>query len=506
LHGRDSLYATALISLGERSYARACESFNRLRAADSLDARAWYGLGDCLALDSTIVLDSTSPSGWGFETSWSAAARAYMHAAMVDPAAHSALSYAMIAGLLPTAGIQIRSGRTADSSPKAFAASPSLINDTVAYVPVPLADFSAGKAGTLPATLPDALRRNRDILLAFARQWVSTNSQNPDAFEALAAAHEARGELGLDSEGAGGAIRRARSLATSPEQQLKLANVDVRLRLKRGELESTRALADSLLSAWADKTPSPAIAARLSGIAALTGRLDRAGELRAIAWSERNAGLGIAPPLTSIASRLFVRAAAGVCDDSLIAMRREVDRLMESYSQPARLDVVRRELLVRPMSLAFPCLGPRALEGLPAISALDVAQHAATAKDTRLVRAVLDSLDGVRRVGLPGDVALDFTVQEAWLRASVGDTVVAIRQLDRVLNALPTLGQWSTREEAQAAAFGRALVFRAELAASMGEVAERQQRAREALVLWQHADASFKPTLDRLRALAAPTR
>jgi hypothetical protein len=40
----------------------------------------------------------------------------------------------------------------------------------------------------------------------------------------------------------------------------------------------------------------------------------------------------------------------------------------------------------------------------------------------------------------------------------------------------------------------------------MGEVAERQQRAREALVLWQHADASFKPTLDRLRALAAPTR
>jgi len=506
LHGRDSLYATALSALGQRSYARACESFNRLRTADSLDARAWYGLGDCLALDSMIVVDSASPSGWSFRTSWSAAARAYMHAAMVDPAAHSALSYAMIASLLPTTPLQIRSGRTADASAKAFAANPSLVNDTIAYFPVPLADFSAAKAVAVPATLPDALRRNRDILLGFARQWVSTNPDNPDAFEALAAAHEARGELGTDSEGAGGAIRRARSLAVSPEQQIKLANVDVRLRLKRGELESMRALADSLLSVWAGRTPPKDIAARLSGIAALTGRLDRAGELRAIAWSERNAGLGIAPPLTSIASRLFVRAAAGVCDDSLIAMRHEVDRIMESYSQPARIEAVQRELVVRPMSFAFPCLGPRALDGLPALTPLDIAQHAAAAKDSRRVRAVLDSLDDVRRVLLPGEVALDFTVQEAWLRASIGDTAVAVRQLDRVLNALPTLGQWATRDDAQAAAVGRALVLRAELAASMGEVAERQHRAKEALVLWQHADASFGPTLDRLRALATPTR
>ena len=506
LHGRDSLYATALVALGERSYARACESFNRLRTADSLDALAWYGLGDCLALDSTIVRDSIGPTGWSFRTSWSAAARAYMHAALVDPAAHRALSYAMIANLLPTTPLQIRSGRTTDASPKAFAASPSLIDDSVGYVPVPLADFATAKAGTVPASLPDALRRNRDILLAFARQWVATNPQNPDAFEALAAAHEARGELGEDSEGAGGAIRRARALAASPEQQLKLANVDVRLRLKRGELESMRSLADSLLAAWTGKTPSPGNAARLSGIAALTGRLDRAGELRAIAWSDRNAGLGIAPPLTAIASRLFIRAAAGLCDDSLFAMRREVDRMMESYSQPARIDAVRRELVVRPMSFAFPCLGARALDGLPALTPLDVAQRAAAAKDNRRVRAVLDSLDEVRRVLLPGEVALDFTVQEAWLRTSIGDTAVAIRQLDRVLNALPTLGQWATREDAQAAAVGRALVLRAELAASMGEVTERQRRAREALVLWQHADASFGPTLDRMRALATPTR
>jgi tetratricopeptide (TPR) repeat protein len=506
LRGRDSAYAEGLIALGQGTYPRACESFDRLRTADSLDALAWYGLGDCLALDSAIVQDGNDPSAFKFRTSWPAAAHAYMRAATVDPGAHRALSYAMIANLLPTTPLQIRSGRTIETPTRMFAAHPSLIDDTIGYVPVPLSDLAAAKPNALPPTLPDALRRNRDILLSFARQWVAASAENPEALEALAAAREVRGELSTDSDGAGGPLQRARALSTATDQQLKLATVDVRLRLKRGEFESARVLSDSLLSAWANKTPSPMDASRLSGIAALTGRLDRSGQLRAIARSEYNAGLGIAPPLTSAASRLFVRAAAGLCDDSLLALRHEIDRLLESYSQPARIDAMRRELLVRPMSFAFPCIGPPALEGLPAITPLDVAQHAVAAKDTRRARAVLDSLDDIRRVVLPGEVSLDFTVQEAWLRTSIGDTAIAIRQLDRVLNALPTLGQWSTREDAQAAAVGRALVLRAELAASMGEVAIRQRRAREALVLWLHADPSFGPTLDRLRALATPTR
>jgi tetratricopeptide (TPR) repeat protein len=506
LHGRDSLYANALIALAERAYPRACDSFSKLRAADSLDALAWYGLGDCLALDSVAVRDTNSPSGWSFRTSWPAAATAYMRAASVDPAAHRALSYAMIANLLPTTPLQIRFGRTAESPTPTFGAHPSVAGDTLSYIPVPLVALATAKSNTLPSTLPDALRRNRDILLGFARQWAASSPENPEALEALAAAHEVRGELGMESEGAGGALQRARSLSASPEQRLRLATIEVRLRLKRGELESVRVLSDSLLSAWANTTPSPTDAARLSGIAALTGRLDRSGQLRAIATSEYNAGLGIAPPLTSASSRLFVRAAAGVCDDSLLALRQEIDRLLDSYSQPARRSEMRRDLLVRPMSFSFPCLGAPALEGLPAITPLDVAQHAAAAKDGRRVKAVLDSIDDVRRVVLPGEISLDFTVQEVWLRASIGDTAMAVRQLDRVLNARPTLGQWSTREEAQAAAFGRALVLRAELAAGTGAVAERQRRAREALILWQHADPSFGPTLDRLRALAAPTR
>jgi hypothetical protein len=93
-------------------------------------------------------------------------------------------------------------------------------------------------------------------------------------------------------------------------------------------------------------------------------------------------------------------------------------------------------------------------------------------------------------------------VQEASLRASVGDASGAIRHLDYVLTALPTLGTFAVREEAQAAALGRALTLRAELAAAAGDSATAARRARQALTLWERADPPLARTLGRLRELA----
>ena len=55
----------------------------------------------------------------------------------------------------------------------------------------------------------------------------------------------------------------------------------------------------------------------------------------------------------------------------------------------------------------------------------------------------------------------DDALQEAWLRLAIGDTTAAVRQLDLVLNALPTLGQWAVREEAQAAARKKEILLKA---------------------------------------------
>jgi hypothetical protein len=156
------------------------------------------------------------------------------------------------------------------------------------------------------------------------------------------------------------------------------------------------------------------------------------------------------------------------------------------------------------MALAYACLGPAGLEGIDAQSPLDRAQRAAAAGSARRSVRILDSALVTRRLMRPGDVALDFTVQEASLRAAVGDTSGAVRELDLVLDALPTLGPFAVREEAQAAAVGRALVLRAELAARNGDAEQRRRRAEQALSLWEHADPPLRPSLTRLRQLAAP--
>jgi len=505
LRGRDSLYAEGLVALGNGEYQIACANFGRLRTTDSLDALAWYGLGDCQAMDSAVVRDQKSPSGWRFRTSWASAANAYVHAATLAPATNHALKYRMLSTLLPLTPAQVRLGRAADGTRQFYGAHPSADGDSVAFIPYLFADIMAGKPAVLSPTLPDALRRNQDMLVAAGRRWTTSFPDNPESFEALAAGLEARGELGSDEDGADGALRRARSLAATPDDRLRLAAAHVRVRLKRGELESALDLADSLLAA-SDRSPSREQAGHLVGLAALTGRVAREAELRAIASTSQYAALGVAPPVTSLSSRLFARAASGVCDDSLFTLRRQLDTLLESYSQPIRRAQFRRELITRPMSLAYPCHGMHAFDGLPAALPLDVAQRAAAVGDRRRAAAILDSVEAIRRVSLPGDIALDYVVQEAQVRASIGDTASATRQLDRVLRALPTLSQFAAREEAQSAAVGRAFLFRAELARASHDTAEQQLRARQALIVWRHADASLAPTIERLRSLTSSVR
>src|SRR5581483_7735067 len=124
------------------------------------------------------------------------------------------------------------------------------------------------------------------------------------------------------------------------------------------EFEPARTLADSLLSAH-DGPPEalPAgMADRLAGLAAFTGRIERAAQLRARADGESNASRGIAPPLGLASARLLERAAAGVCDDSIATLAQSIDVLLESYSQPNHRGAMRAEAMERPLSLAFPCV------------------------------------------------------------------------------------------------------------------------------------------------------
>jgi hypothetical protein len=273
--------------------------------------------------------------------------------------------------------------------------------------------------------------------------------------------------------------------------------------VKRGEFSSASTLADSILAVWKGRAPPAEIAATLSGLAALTGRVALMTTLMESSTAAEYANVGIAPPLSAAAIRFFGRAAPGICDDSLALLRRNFERVLASYSSPSRRGEVRQIVLWQGAALAYPCLKAAAIAGLRASGPLDRAQRAFAANDHKRTRMILDSIAAVRSGYRPGDISLDHTVQEAWLRAAVGEAIGAEQMLDLVLDALPTLGVQAVTEEAQSAAVGRAMVLRADLAAERHDAPTARRWATAALELWAHADGSLKPTLDRMQTLAS---
>jgi hypothetical protein len=201
---------------------------------------------------------------------------------------------------------------------------------------------------------------------------------------------------------------------------------------------------------------------------------------------------------------LLMRAALGVCDDSVRTLPQVIVRTLTSYVGPADRQRASDRLLGRPLSLAVPCLGPSATLMIqqPAGTLLRVQQVAARG-DRAGVHRMLDSLDESRRGMRPGGVSLDVIVQEAWLADFSGDPQSAAARLDVALTALPTLSTFIVTEPAMAASVGRAMAYRAELASRLGDPLSAALWASRVLTVWGHADASLAPTLSRMRRLAA---
>ena len=130
-------------------------------------------------------------------------------------------------------------------------------------------------------------------------------------------------------------------------------------------------------------------------------------------------------------------------------------------------------------------------------------QQAFALSDGRALTALLRGVAENAKTQSPGDVSLDFTYQLAWLRAAMGDTAGATRLLDGALGALPSLSSISLRDAAAAAAAGRAMVLRAEIANRMGDIDQQRKWARAVADLWATADQPLQPVVARMRVLAA---
>ena len=504
LGARENSLVSALQAMQNGQFSDACAAYSGMRGRDSLDATAWLGLAHCQGLDRLVVRRQGSAGAWVFRGSTAAAQRAYTRALQIAPSSFCAFPFSTIAKLFVVETNNPRFGANSDSAQ--FFGLPDLVADTIAHAARPFSELNTGSFEQMAPAYDRALQRNRDALLNVLSVLTQRLPDNADAFESLARVLEMRDEItGTPNGGysALSAVDRAKVLSRDSVQGARLGATDVRLHLKLGDFGRTAAIGDSILKASPASTGNRAL--YLAGIAALLGR-ERAAiaYMRASGQTVALRGAPAVPLLEDVSTALFFRAALGVCDDSLRALHAKVGTLLESYVNSAQRADARRGMLQRPTQFAVGCTGAaQALELSGEVSSVVLALQAHARGDTLGTRAQLDSMLGARRLVRPGEVSLDLTHTEAWLRAALGDTAAAIRHLDLTLTALPTLSSYIVYEPGMAAAVGRAMVYRAELAARRNDAGTAALWAGRVLTLWAHSDPSLAPTMARMRVLAA---
>ena len=501
---RESELVTALEAVQHNRFGAACSAYQAMRARDSLDATAWLGLAHCQGLDPLVVRSPASGTGWVFRGSAAAAQRAYARALQIAPSAFCAFPFSTVASLFVVEANRTRGGTNADSAQ--FFGLPDLVHDTIAYAARPYKELNKTAFDIMAPAYDRALERNREALLGVLVTLTQRLPDNADAFESLGRVLEMRDEItGTPNGGysALSAIDRARMLATDSIQRARLGATDVRLHLKLGDFARTASIAESILTA--SPTSNGERALYLAGIAALTGHENAAITLvRASGQTVGLMGAPAVPLLEDVSTALFVRAALGVCDDSLRALRSQVNPLMDSYVNPAQRDEARRGMMQRPTQFALQCFGQSASLDLKGpLSPLLVAVQALARGKADSARAQLRAIQATRTLVRPGEVSLDYTLAEAWLLAALGDDVAASRHLDLTLTALPTLTPYVVFEPGMAASVGHAMVFRAELAARRGDAGTAALWASRVLTLWAHADPSLAPSIARMKTFVA---
>jgi serine/threonine protein kinase/tetratricopeptide (TPR) repeat protein len=506
LASRDRLIATAVAALANGNYADACTGYSRLTKEDPQNFVGWFGLGECQRLDRVVVRNRASESGWSFRSSFFSARRMYTRAMQLEPRSHALMSFARMENLLPTSANATRIGIGTGRDSTVFAAFPSLSADTLAFIPYPVAQFAALPASAM-ATHNAALDRDSDLLLSFTDEWTRQFPLSADAHEAQADILESRAEVADSRSGrqsALGAALRALELSTDSRQRLRLVTQEVWLHLKRSEFTKARALADSLLTNHQPADTSDG--SQLIGLAAMTGRIGQTARLARLGgWSLLSSGVPVGPQVAEAAAILFARAALGACGAELTASLSGLETQLRSYVPENQRGEIRSVLADRSFSLMAPCTnGKSSLRIEAPRDRLYKMQRAFARNDLRTVRATLDSLAVIRRAAKPNDLTLDYTFQEAWLKSAMGDTADAINQIDIALGALPTLNGHSLRDPAVAGALGRAMVLRADLAASRQDTRAAQQWATALVALWGGADSELQPTVSRMRRIAVP--
>lgn len=511
LSSRDSANARALSALSRRDYVAACDEYRALIRADALDFTAWFGLGECLTSDPVVEADSATRSGWRFRTSLDEALRAHQRAIELVPTFPSAFgqaAYQRLSRYLFVDVRRLRAGlRPSDSA--RFAALPELSADTLAFVPFPERFVFAESTATSPPTYLTAINRNRLRLREITRTWASADSSNPAAFEALALALEAAGELDIARPAPGsvevpalGAVRRARALSAG-DDAVRLTVMETRLLIKLDRLDAARALADSLVAAWRQGSPNALTAAWLRGPAVLTGQ----GNL-AVRWARTAAGADAQGPTsrqTNIPAAVVVAgdealifAALGASSDSVRAAIARAERALAA-NPSASMELARQHYMEWPVTLAWPDRVAQGWTTLTSAGNLQLdAQRLLARGDSAGARTALQRIEASAvRHGF-SETGFDVVELTARLWLALGDTASALRMLDRSLDSVRDSGTQLVVGVPETGGYVRSMALRAELAGRRGDLARARQLSARVRTLWGRGDALVQPRLAAL--------
>jgi len=459
--GRVAPLDSAILLLARSRYADVRARLRGFEAVASDSALLELLAGHAHAWDAAITRVGGRRT---FAGSYWSAAQAFERALLVGDRATTSAAFSSLRRVWFVENTRVRVGRMAIGSEQ-FAAYPSWEGDSIAFWPMTFERMATGPSD------PELDRRNRAVrygterLRLAAETWSSRFAQDPRAWEALSLAAEASGALGegpAHRVGALQALERARTLEVDPERNLALAVANVRLLLKTSQWALARSLSDSLLDAGTSEVAdSPA---RLAPIAALVGRVDQAIEYfvrseGALSLAQGNEAKVVVPPaLRRDASEAFVIAATGTCDERLPGLFARIDSVIMRVVSPAEQPAARSQLVDWSASLAVPCTNAESVRKIATTGDyLIEAQKKLLAGDKRGVVDVLSRVARRRRLGRPGDIALDVAYQEAWLMLAIGDSSSSAERLEGILQSLPLAGPSLTSELSQSAALRRIL-------------------------------------------------
>ena len=498
LSSDEAKMARAVAAQADGSFAEACRLWRELTRALDGNFTAWYGLAVCLQMDTRVVRDDKSPSGWSFASSYQEAQTAYRKAFDRLPAILESFgsdSYRSMRRLLLVSTHQLRSGRAENAGETMFLASPALRGDTLSYVPWPAAVAFTPEALPSPLELAEAVEYQRRLFLDVARSWAAVSRTSSRAKEVLA--------IGLLMNGHASALDTligGRALANTPEDRRSLAGTEVWMRLLLGlpgdssSLRRAKVVADSLLA-----TSSVGVdPERNAALAALLGRTATAAAHARIIPADAHFAL---PPIGQAKARaLLVFAALTGPADSLARLDREVAEAVQRVIPEERRDVEREQWLTLPVTLAFP------EHRLPSAADLDdwlvSAQGEALQADTSDALALLDESREERR-GIPGYArTLDALMSEASLLMALGRPDLASETMDPTLADLPLIDIDQIARPEQAASLVRLGALRAEVARATGDREGARAWARAVTILWSDADPFLQDFVEQMRQLA----